>query len=175
VVITDHPDPSILNNLHKSVDANRALLRPEVDVKVVGYEWGANPEPILALYVPPRLTLGLGGMLYGSKLVTLDLLMVGASTSSSSPTSCTSPLHTLRCCGALRRFSHKYLLRVCTSQQGSIPNLLIASASYARQRARAWRGQTFKGAKRWKGRNLIHPSHGVDPCKLEGGRKTSWR
>jgi len=48
-VITDHPDPSILNNLHSSVDANRALLRPGVDVKVVGYEWGANSEPVLAL------------------------------------------------------------------------------------------------------------------------------
>lgn len=51
MVITDHPDPSILNNLHKSVDANRAVLRPDVDIKVVGYEWGANPEPILALCV----------------------------------------------------------------------------------------------------------------------------
>jgi EEF1A N-terminal glycine/lysine methyltransferase len=50
VVITDHPDPSIFNNLHKSVDTNRALLRPDVDVEVVGYEWGADPEPILALY-----------------------------------------------------------------------------------------------------------------------------
>lgn len=51
MVITDHPDPSILNNLHKSVDVNRALLRPDVDVKVVGYEWGEDPERILALYV----------------------------------------------------------------------------------------------------------------------------
>jgi nicotinamide N-methyltransferase len=51
VVITDHPDPSILNNLQKSVNANRALLRPDMDIKVVGYEWGANPEPILALCV----------------------------------------------------------------------------------------------------------------------------
>ena len=50
-MITDHPDPSILNNLRKSVDANRALLHPDVDIKVVGYEWGANPEPILALCV----------------------------------------------------------------------------------------------------------------------------
>ena len=51
MVITDHPDPSILNNLHESVDANRALLCPDVDVRVVGYEWGANPGPVLALFV----------------------------------------------------------------------------------------------------------------------------
>lgn len=135
---------------------------------------GSEPRTHPRSVRPLRPTLGPGRGFYGFNLVTLDLLMVGASTPSSSPTSCTSPLHTLRCSGASRRFSHAYLLRVCTLHRGSIPKLPIVNASCARERARVWCGQIFKSAKRWKGGNLIHPLHGVGPCKLEDGRGRSW-
>ncbi|GJE96537.1 hypothetical protein PsYK624_127340 [Phanerochaete sordida] len=49
VVITDYPDSTILDNLAKNVDRNRAHFAAQCEVRAVGYEWGKDVAPLLAL------------------------------------------------------------------------------------------------------------------------------
>ena len=96
---------------------------------------GGEPRTHSCSVRPFPQTQGVRGMIPGPNVINIDLLMVEVLTPSSCPTSCISPLPTLRCSGASRRFSHKYPHRVCTSHRGSIPNLPIANASCTRQSA----------------------------------------
>lgn len=45
VVVTDYPDPGIMNNVENNVRENAALFTG-TDVRTIGHEWGSNPTPL---------------------------------------------------------------------------------------------------------------------------------
>jgi nicotinamide N-methyltransferase len=45
VVITDYPDPGIMNNVDNNVRENTALFT-STDVRTIGHEWGSDPTPL---------------------------------------------------------------------------------------------------------------------------------
>jgi len=47
VVVTDYPDPGILDNLKKNVERNGAAVTKGCAVKCEGYEWGTDPSKLL--------------------------------------------------------------------------------------------------------------------------------
>jgi len=49
VVISDYPDEIILGNLRKNVERNTVHRSPGCEVSCVGYEWGTDVKPLLAL------------------------------------------------------------------------------------------------------------------------------
>ncbi|KAI0697048.1 hypothetical protein BC835DRAFT_805071 [Cytidiella melzeri] len=49
VVVTDYPDHTILDNLQHNVQRNQVHFSPQAAVHCVGYEWGKDVRPLLAL------------------------------------------------------------------------------------------------------------------------------
>jgi EEF1A N-terminal glycine/lysine methyltransferase len=47
VVVTDYPDAAIMGNVERNVKENAALANSGVDIRPVGYEWGADPQHLL--------------------------------------------------------------------------------------------------------------------------------
>lgn len=42
VVVTDYPDPDLVENLSKNIDANSSLLPTQKNIRAAGYIWGAD-------------------------------------------------------------------------------------------------------------------------------------
>ncbi|EGO03734.1 hypothetical protein SERLA73DRAFT_175349 [Serpula lacrymans var. lacrymans S7.3] len=57
VTVSDYPDEIILGNLKRNVDKNRPQFQSNCTVRCIGYEWGKDPGPLLAL-LPPHDNLG---------------------------------------------------------------------------------------------------------------------
>lgn len=49
ITLSDYPDKSILDNLHRNIDANRIYVRSSCQVKAIGYAWGTDAEPLLSV------------------------------------------------------------------------------------------------------------------------------
>ena len=47
IVVTDHPDPSILSNLQANVARNQHLVAPGCTLTCAGYEWGTDVGHLL--------------------------------------------------------------------------------------------------------------------------------
>ncbi|KAI4525073.1 hypothetical protein K525DRAFT_192464, partial [Schizophyllum commune Loenen D] len=54
IVVTDHPDPTILGNLQANVARNQHLVAPGCTLSCAGYEWGTDVGHLLSL-LPPHL------------------------------------------------------------------------------------------------------------------------
>ncbi|KAI5888363.1 uncharacterized protein SCHCODRAFT_02513060 [Schizophyllum commune H4-8] len=52
IVVTDHPDPTILGNLQANVARNQHLVAPGCKLTCAGYEWGTDVGHLLALLPP---------------------------------------------------------------------------------------------------------------------------
>jgi nicotinamide N-methyltransferase len=50
LVVTDHPDEVIFDNLNSSVMRNEGAVDPKCRVVAIGYDWGTNPSTLL--FVP---------------------------------------------------------------------------------------------------------------------------
>ncbi|KAL1672966.1 hypothetical protein EV122DRAFT_283428 [Schizophyllum commune] len=55
IVVTDHPDPTILGNLQVNVARNQHLVAPGCTITCAGYEWGTDVGHLLTL-LPPHLS-----------------------------------------------------------------------------------------------------------------------
>ncbi|KAL1702665.1 hypothetical protein EV121DRAFT_209513, partial [Schizophyllum commune] len=55
IVVTDHPDPTILGNLQANVARNQHLVAPGCTLTCAGYEWGTDVGHLLPL-LPPHLS-----------------------------------------------------------------------------------------------------------------------
>jgi len=53
VVITDYPDETIMKNLRENIDRNRHKVAEGCSVQCLGYEWGQDVSPELALLAEP--------------------------------------------------------------------------------------------------------------------------
>ncbi|KAL2867301.1 putative nicotinamide N-methyltransferase Nnt1 [Aspergillus lucknowensis] len=53
VVMTDYPDPDLVNNMQRNADTSAALIPtdPPSSLYVTGYKWGSDVEPLLG-YLP---------------------------------------------------------------------------------------------------------------------------
>ncbi|KAJ7613775.1 hypothetical protein DFH06DRAFT_1274557 [Mycena polygramma] len=47
IVVTDYPDPDILENLVRNVQRNKSMVVPGCTLYSCGYEWGADVAPLL--------------------------------------------------------------------------------------------------------------------------------
>ena len=47
IVVTDHPDPTILGNLQANVARNQHLVAPGCTLTCAGYEWGTDVGHLL--------------------------------------------------------------------------------------------------------------------------------
>lgn len=55
VVVTDYPDPDLVENLWKNIEANGFGGKEEKSVVVEGYCWGADSGPLLSHLLPQGL------------------------------------------------------------------------------------------------------------------------
>jgi nicotinamide N-methyltransferase len=69
VVVTDYPDPDLVANLWKNIEACELLSREGVSIVAEGYCWGADTKPLLT-----HLPTGLEGKAGFDVLILADLL-----------------------------------------------------------------------------------------------------